>query len=164
MPTVIIYMSKHGTTEKVAGMLKEELSDKPIDLFDLNQVKEPDLTTYDQVIIGGSIHMGKIQSGIRKYCDAKEQVLLTKRLGLFICYMDTNREQQEFESSYSETLRKHATAHGLFGGEFLIEKMNMLERMMVKRVAGVKESVHNIQEDAIQAFAEKMNEVPASSG
>ncbi len=160
MPTAIIYMSKHGTTEKVAGMLKEELSDQSIDLFDLNKFKEPDLDDYEQVIIGGSIHMGKIQPGIRKYIEHHEKRLLTKRLGLFICYMDTNREQQEFENSYPESLRDHATAHGLFGGEFLIEKMNMLERMMVKRVAGVKESVHNIQEDDIQEFAEKMNEIP----
>jgi menaquinone-dependent protoporphyrinogen oxidase len=55
---------------------------------------------------------------------------------------------------YPETLKKHAIAHGCFGGEFLMDKMNFLQRVIVKKISGVDKTVSQIDFEAIQNFAE----------
>lgn len=151
-------MSKHGTTRKVAMELQEKLGVDQTTLIDIEHGKTPELDEYSTVIIGGSIHIGHIQKKIRKFCERHEDELLTKNLGLFICFMSKDAYQKEFEDAYPETLRRHAKAHGLMGGEMLIEEMNFIDKFIVKKVAGVTESVHELRQDAINEFANAMIE------
>ena len=44
----------------------------------------------------------------------------------------------------------------IFGGEFDFDKMNFLEKAMVKKAAGVTASVCRLREDEIEKFAKKM--------
>lgn len=65
MKTAIVYMSMHGTTEKVVNIISEHLTQHDTDIFNLRNNKAPDLSKYDFVIIGGSIHAGMIQKRIK---------------------------------------------------------------------------------------------------
>jgi menaquinone-dependent protoporphyrinogen oxidase len=151
MKTLIVYQTMHGCTEKCVGKLKVGLSDE-VDAVNLKQNKKVDPQNYDTVIIGGSIHAGRIQGGIKKFCAAHEETLLTKKLGLFICCMEEEGAQKEFAANFSETLHNHAAAKGIFGGEFDFARMNFVAKAIVKKVSGVTESVSKISEDAIQKF------------
>ncbi len=157
MATLIIYTSRHGTTEKIAALLSQELNDQPADMVDLRKAKLPDLENYDQVILGGSIHIGQIQRKLKHFCKKHEAELLGKKLGLYICYMLEDKASEEFHNAYPEALRNHATALGKFGGEFLFEKMNPLERMVMRNATKATESVYNIHEQAVDDFIRKMN-------
>lgn len=159
MKNLIIYMSKHGTTRKVAHQLQEKLGAESTALVDIEHGVIPDLDQFSTVIIGGSIHIGHIQRKIRKYCEKHEKELLTKNLGLFICLMSKETGQEEFDAAYPEVLRKHAKAQGLMGGEMLVEEMNFIDKFIVKKVAGVTETVSELDQKAIDKFAEAMREI-----
>lgn len=157
MSYLVVYMSQHGTTQKLATYLSQELDDK-VRLVNLANEAMPDIESWSTVIIGGSIHMGQIQKKIRQFCELNEKQLLLKRLGLFLCFMNTEEGAVEFDTAFPVSLRTHAVAHGLFGGELLLEKMNFLERLMVKAVRGVKESVSVVDEDAVEEFLRLIRE------
>lgn len=157
MDTAVVYMSQHGTTRKVARLLADNITGE-VALFDLRTAGYIDLLPYERVIIGGSIHTGTVQKKVADFCRIHEEELLDKELGLFLCFMDTTKGQEEFENAYPEKLREHAAVTGLFGGEFLFEEMNFFERLVVKKISGENESVSKLDMEAIQHFLKHFKE------
>lgn len=161
MKTAIIFKTKHGTTEKVAYMLAKRLTETgdEVRVIDLAKTRQPHLNGYEKIIIGGSIHVGKIQKEIRTFADKHKASLKAKILGLYICCMETDekKRQKEFEDSFPAELKKHASAKGIMGGEFLLEKMNFIERLVVRKVAHTRESVHDIDMDAVDRFLKQIS-------
>ena len=156
MRTAIIYASKHGTTAKVAHKIQQGLGEENAQLFNLKKDKHFDLTQFDQIIIGGSIRAGQIQKRVKDFCEKQTPVLLQKRLGLFLCCMYESEAENQFDNVYPERLRSHAISKGLMGGEFLFEKMNFVEKTLVKRIAGVDETVSKINYEHINRFIGEM--------
>jgi menaquinone-dependent protoporphyrinogen oxidase len=153
MKILILYTTRHGCTEKCAEKLRGHLTGE-VDVVNLKSAGSPALTDYETVLIGGSIHVGQVQKKIRNFCLDHEAELKQKTLGLFLCCMEEGKKAQEqFDAAFSEGLRAHAAAQGLFGGEFGFDRMNFLERKIVKKVAGVEGSVSRISEEAIERFA-----------
>ncbi|MCT8138117.1 flavodoxin domain-containing protein [Anaerobacillus sp. CMMVII] len=153
--TVIIYASSHGTTVKAATLLCKELSGH-VSLVDLNNTRLPDITEFDAVILGGSIHVGTIQRKVTKFIKHSEQQLLKKKVGLFLCCMyEGEQAQAQFEQAFSEDLRNQSVANGLFGGEFLFGKMNFLEKAIIKKMKGDAEDVSTLNHEAISQFAQQ---------
>ncbi|HKL38973.1 MAG TPA: flavodoxin domain-containing protein, partial [Bacteroidales bacterium] len=111
---------------------------------------------FEQVILGGSIHAGSIQKRIQKFMDNHRPDLLEKRLGLYLCCMDEDRAQTQFDHAYPEILRSHAMSKKIMGGEFRFENMNFIEKAMIKKIAGVDQSVSKIQEDKIREMVTEM--------
>lgn len=147
-------MSKHGCTRQAAMLVKERIASDEVVLIDLNKTK-PVVDDYDCIVIGGSIHAGSIQKHISEFCDQYSDVLKRKKLGLFLCCMKEGVEAKEqFRSAYSEDLREHSSANGLFGGEFNFKKMNFFEKFLVKKIAKVDRSVSNLNKDAIAKFVD----------
>lgn len=153
----IIYASKHGTTEKVAQRLAAKL-DGDVSLISLKQNKNPNIDSYDTVILGTAIYAGTPQKVMTVFCQRNESELLKKTIGLFICGMQPGAETREKEiiDAYSEVLRQHAKASAFLGGEFLFEKLNFFEKLIVKKVSKATASVSSIDEDAIILFANEM--------
>lgn len=152
MKTLIVFMSSHGTTRKVVGLLAERLGTADTIAVNLAERDAPPLAGFDRILVGGSIHVGQIQKKIRHFLGEHRAELLAKPLGLFLCFMDKEHGRQEFDNAFPEDLRKHALACGLFGGELLFEEMNFLERFMIKKVSGQKESVSRLDNGAIEQF------------
>ncbi|MGI6711498.1 MAG: flavodoxin domain-containing protein [Bacillota bacterium] len=67
-------------------MLREKLNGN-VDLYNLKEKKQPILANYDQIIIGGSIYIGKIQKEVSRFCTDHMAQLKGKRLGLYVCGM-----------------------------------------------------------------------------
>ncbi|MGQ9800764.1 MAG: flavodoxin domain-containing protein [Candidatus Saccharicenans sp.] len=153
--TLIVYVSRHGTTEKAVEILKQELPEATT----CNLMKEscPPLENFDRVIIGGSIHAGRIQKKIKNFCRKNLALLLTKEIALFICCMyDGQKAEDQFNQAFPEELRQKARVKGIFGGELLFEKMNFLERTVIKKFIGVKESISRFQPEEIKEFAVRL--------
>lgn len=148
MKTALIYATNHGTTEKVANMISKSL-DGDIKLFNLKNTTPQDLSSYDSIIIGGSIHAGKIQKKVEEFCNKNIAILLQKRVALFICAMNVPEYQKELSDAFPKLLFNHAIAKKVAGGEFLFENMNFIEKMIVKGITGVKESVYKIDEESV---------------
>lgn len=154
MRTAIIYTSNHGCARDCAYKLKEFLSDEATDVVNLKNAPVPKLDLYDTVIIGGSIHAGKLQNRLTRYIESNQDTLLTKKLGLYLCHMAEDDEAAiEFKNAFPETLRHHAVAQGLFGGRFDFEKMNFIEKLIIKKVAHASADVDHVNYQAIEEFA-----------
>lgn len=157
MKTCIIYTTMHGCTEKCAEELKSHLASDAV-LFNLKHKTPKELKSYDQIVIGGSIHAGHIQRKIKTFCEKHEALLLQKNLGLFLCCMeDGENAQTQFNNAFPESWRRHAKATGLFGGEFDFNKMGFMAKAIVKKVANVTESVDHIKHESIEEFAVQMS-------
>ena len=159
MKITIIYASKHGTTEKVAGMIAGKLKkNNEIELFSLKKNARPDISGFEMAILGSPVYAGQASGKMKAFCQKNETVLLQKRIALFVCGMHTDHDQREKElkDAYSEALHEKADATGFLGGEFLFEQMNFFERLIIKKIAKTTSSVHRIDEDGIDDFVAKI--------
>lgn len=158
MKTAIIYVSKHGTTEKTAHYIQKKLGTENTQLFNLKSNANFDLSSFDQIIVGGSIHAGMIQNRIKDFCSKNTLTLLEKRLGLFIsCFYEGEIAQTQLEKAYPEILRKHAICCQNMGGEMLLEKMNFFEKLIVKKVAGISKTESKLKNENIELFINEMS-------
>lgn len=162
MKTLILYMSSHGCTINVAHRIAVKLGGK-VDLVNLNDKSRVPLDDYDRIILGGSIHAGKIQKEIQTFCKKNLTTLASKELGLFICCMYKGVEAEaQLRNAFPDALHKHAKAEAIMGGAFYFEKMNFIERFLVKKMTGATKTTVKIDQDAIQRFSEKMKKPIAS--
>lgn len=162
MKNLIVYCSAHGTVEKISQYICDSISEtEMVDLKDQNISK---LEHYDMVIIGASIHMGTLNRNMRNFLNRNEEILLNKRIGIFLCCMHEDMQAQlQFESCFSEALRQHATATALPGGELQFSKMNFLQRAIVKKVSGTDKDQSNLNDMIIDSFIQKMKKSAVKS-
>ncbi|NIM16082.1 MAG: flavodoxin [Candidatus Aminicenantes bacterium] len=157
MSTLIAYATTHGCTEKAAQMLEQLLNDE-VSLVNLKKRFRSDLSSFDTIIIGGSIHAGQIQGKVKRFYQEHLDTLKQKRLGLFLCCMEEGETaHKQFDEAFPAELRNHAAVTGLFGGAFDFDKMNFLQKSIVKKAAGINQSVSKIKEDNIHQFAALLN-------
>lgn len=156
MKTLIVYDTRHGCTEKYVQMLTKGLSDTVIE-YRIKDKSKIDFDEFDTIIVGGSIHAGRIQGSVKRFCDKKRDLLLKKTLGLFICCMEENEKARlQFEENFPAVLRNHATASGIFGGELNFDAMNALERYIIKKVAKTDKTVSKISEKFAAKFVQDL--------
>jgi menaquinone-dependent protoporphyrinogen oxidase len=156
MKSIIIYESLHGSTEKCAKILSAYI-EEDLEIRRLKDNENISIEQYDIVIVGGSIHHGVIQLKIEEFIKKNHDLLLKKRLGLYLCCMEEGSvARQQFEKAYPADLRKSAIATGLFGGEFNLKNMSFFEKKLTRKLTGVTSSVSKINEAEILVFAEKM--------
>jgi len=152
MSTLIAFASKYGFTKTCAEILAKKLEGK-VDICDLRS-NHPDLTKYDKVIIGGSIYAGKIRKPVKSFCSDNQNTLKDKKTGLFICGMAKEDDaQKQLESSFPKELFATAAAKGFFGGECNYNKMNFIEKFIMKKITGSDQSQSRIAEENITRFA-----------
>jgi menaquinone-dependent protoporphyrinogen oxidase len=159
MKTAIIYASKYGTTEKVARLLAENLKETDdIILVSLAKKNTEDINQFDKIILGTSIYAGNPSRKMKLFYTQYQTFLLQKTIGLFICGMEPDKEkrQLEIQNAYPNWLHEKAKIAKFLGGEFLFEKMNFFEKLIIKKIAQTNTSVSNIDYVAVQAFAENM--------
>jgi len=157
--TLYIYASDTGAVEKCIQFLKNKIEGEST-TYNLQkpygEVPSPD--DYDKVIIGASIHAGKMQKKIDVYCSTYESVLKTRKLGLFLCTMTPPEKAIPLlEKVYLESLHKAATATGLFGGAVYFDEMNFLSRFIMKLITKKSKDFENFDEKRMADFAESFN-------
>ena len=157
MKILIVYASQHGTTEKVTELLAESFENHDVKTVNISKNHIPSLNDYDSILIGGSIHAGRIQGKIKKFYTQNMDTLLTKKIGLFLCCMEKDKKAwDEFDVVYPEILKKHAIAHGCLGGEFLFDKMNFFEKFIIKKISGFDETISQIDFEGIKNFSDRI--------
>lgn len=155
--TAVIYATMHGTTEKAAKYIAENLSTE-VDLIPLDK-KNINLANYDTVILGTSIHMGVVLGQMKRFYKHNLEELKTKTLGLFICGMEPNldRQNHELNTAYPPELQQKAKAIAFAGGEFLFDKMNFFQKTIIKAVTKNDKNVSQIHYDVLDHFISQMN-------
>jgi len=160
MKTIIIYGSKYGYTEDCVKSLAEKL-DGEVSFVNICNEKIPNIDEFNNIIIGGSIYMGQIQKKIKLYCLENIEMLLTKRLALFLCCGLPENFMQSVKKAFPEELLTKSVAKECFGGELRTEKMNFAHKMitgLMKKAAAKEGKSEPIQmADNIKKLAEIIN-------
>ena len=159
MKTLIIYASKYGCTEKCINLLKDKLHGE-VEIVDIKKESIPEITLFDNIIVGGSIYIGRIQKEISQFCLNNISMLEKKNLGFFICCMNENEiAEKQINTSFPGVLLKNAVATGWFGGEFTFKKMNFLEKFIIKKISKTNKDSSKLLQQNINNFAQLMNNV-----
>ncbi len=156
---LIAFASKHGCTEECAKALSGKMNTE-VDLCNLKEKKQIDLNAYDKIILGGSIYAGRIQREVKEFCSKNESRLKEKKLGLYICGMSQGDEgNKQLMTAYPQSLLDASLVKENFGAKIEINKMNFMEKKLIKIVAKVESDFSNISESVLDQFAQVINEV-----
>lgn len=154
MKTLIVYASKAGTVEKCVLKLKELIKDE-IKIVNLGKEKIRNLDGFDNIIIGGSIRVGKVQKSIKTFVKKNQKDILSKKTGLFLCMGESESKFEGYlTSNFSDELLSALSVKGFFGGEFIYEKMPGFVAKMLKKAAEEKGEPEIIEKNII-TFAER---------
>jgi len=159
MKIALIYTTKHGTTQKIADYIVQNLSSNDVILYNLANHPNIDFSLYNTVIVGGSIHAGSLDRLIRSFLRKNTVALLQKPLALFMCGMNKSELEQEFNNGFPEVLRHHAFSKQLVGGELIFEKMNFVERWMTKKITGIEITTSKINYEAVNKLITDIKEL-----
>jgi len=158
MNTLIAYSTTLGCTEQCASKLKDDLGNG-VEMIRISRRRKYNFQQFDTIIIGGSIHEGLIQRSVYKFCETNLEILLQKQVGLFVCCMDPDANEQELiDRAFPEVLVNHALSSGFFGGELNIKKMNLLQKIMTRKAARLQKEP-DIDFQKIFDFARKIQEL-----
>ena len=129
-----------------ADLLKSKLHGdvQVINITDKNALLKLDLSAFDKIIIGGSIHAGKVQSQLVRFCKTNLNQLQQKKIGFFLCTMEHPVKAEHYH-------------HENFPGELIFGKMNFFEKFILQKIAKTKQDIFRIDTNHIDQFAEKMN-------
>ncbi|MEI7885356.1 MAG: flavodoxin domain-containing protein [Clostridia bacterium] len=131
MKTIIIYASKYGYAEDCVKELAAQLQGEIL-CVNIATSEIPLISEADNLIIGGSIYVGQVDKKLKAYCEAKLELLLQKRIGLFIaCGMPENF-QLNMQNAFPAALIEHALVKTCLGAELRIAKMNFFHKTVAK--------------------------------
>ena len=83
MTTAVIYVSKTGTTRKVAEYIAEKIGAEAIDVKNCT-----DISGYDRIILGTGVFAGRIPKAMRNFVEANKDSLSGASLFVTCLYND----------------------------------------------------------------------------
>jgi len=153
--TLIVYASKYGCTADCAEYLKVNLSGD-VTVADINESNEQ-LEPYDTIIIGGSVYIGKISKRLRAFCEKNLEILLTKRVGIFLCCALVEEADKVLAENFPPTLLTGAKTVQIFGSEARLEKMSFRDKLLIKAVTKGDFSCFVISNEKREAFIKEIS-------
>lgn len=129
----IVYATVGGTTRSCAELLKRELKNHSVELFEIG-VNEPSLEDFDVVVIGFPMIMGRAMKSARKYIKANEDALKKIKSAYFICCGFIDCFDEYAEKCISRELRESAVDVSCLGGSLDPDKFKGFNRFLVKMV------------------------------
>jgi menaquinone-dependent protoporphyrinogen oxidase len=156
MKTLVAFASRQGCSEKSARLIQRMLG-ADCDIVDLDIESDIDLAPYETVIVGGPIYFGKLRGTVRYFCERNLQALLERRIGLYICCMQSGEiALQELREAFPSALLAHASATGIFGGEIQMERINFIERFIVRAVVRTEYRLSSFSQERVSQFLNQL--------
>jgi menaquinone-dependent protoporphyrinogen oxidase len=157
--TLIAYSTKYGCTEKCAKEISQGLKGD-VATVNLKTNKQPDISEFDMIVLGGSIYAGRIRKELQNFVSANLEALLEKNVALFVCGMQEGEESiKELNNAFPESLRKKAIMKEFFGGEFIFSKMKFLDKAIAKKVSGMETDISHLDKEKIRSFIDMLNKI-----
>jgi menaquinone-dependent protoporphyrinogen oxidase len=158
MKSLIVYESRYGTVKKAVDHIAGKLTEKP-DMMTAGKAAKACLDDYDKIMIGGPVMMGKMNKAVTAFIRTKMDVLMTKKIVLFIAGSETDKDglAKEINDAFPKQLRDRAMYTTHIGYGFNLENMNFIVRMMIRKAANIESSVMNLNYDELDKIANMIN-------
>ena len=154
MKAIIFYATKHGATAEIAQRIAEEINGAVI--HNLKKDDIPSLADFDCVIIGSSVYAGNIHKEAKEFLLNRKNILLDKKLGLFVSGIGAEGEKKYFETNFPQEILKKAKIASFLGGIFNPAEASGFECFIMKLAAKQSEYINTIDDEKIIKFAETM--------
>jgi menaquinone-dependent protoporphyrinogen oxidase len=144
MKALIVYGTRYGTAaeiaEEIAGFIKDEGVE--VDLKDARGLKNVDISSYDLVVVGSGIKIGKWTKKSLKFLQENREALANRKVALFVTCGAANEEKtrKEGQEKYldqvaEKNLENQPVATGLFGSIYDPEaKQGMMFKMVNRSI------------------------------
>ena len=142
---LIAYGTGEGQTAKVADHLARRLEGRghAVDVVDVAGVREGlDLTPYDGVLVGASVHLGKHQERVKRFVRDHVEALASRPAAFFqVCLssaVDDEERRAEAEGYLAEFTADtgwEPARRASFGGALRYSAYGFLKRGMMRRIA-----------------------------
>ena len=136
---LISYGTTEGQTARITKCIADVMTSKghEAQVLDLRGSKDLSLDTYDAVIVGGSIHMGKHEDQVVDFV-RRNRVSLERLPSAFFSVILAAHGDMENACAYVKNFEQETgwrpTQVGYFGGALLYRQYGFLKRLMMKRI------------------------------
>jgi menaquinone-dependent protoporphyrinogen oxidase len=137
------YGTTEGQTARIAARLADVIRSHGLDVqtADLKQSPDADLDTYDAVIIGGSIHMGKHEDYVCDFIRQNRAGLERLPAAFFSVSLAAHGDMANAEAyvaNFEQETGWRPSQVGFFSGALLYRQYRFLKRSMMKRIVRSK--------------------------
>jgi menaquinone-dependent protoporphyrinogen oxidase len=154
--TAIVYYSKTGAAAECARELYKIIPDAK--LFNL-AVDSCDVSSFDNVILGGGIRAGMIPKQLKKFVSENELTIQKKNVGIFVCCADYRQNLSYIEQNFPAIIVKKAVAADGFGARMNPDEMKGFDKFVakiaMKKIIKAGGSAPSIDKSKISLFAKK---------
>lgn len=137
MRTLIAYATKYGgarvCAERLAALLPGET-----EVVELTRGAKADLASFDAVIVGTSVYMGRPRKEATQFIEQNQAALLARRLGLFLCCLQDQEKTvaEQLSLAFPQKLRMHAAAADALGGVVDYRRLKKVDAFIMNMIAG----------------------------
>lgn len=158
MKSIIIYATRYGCAAEVARRIQKGL-ESDCTLVNIMTEKAPPLDSFDTVILGGSIYIGKVQKELTSFVNENLKQLLSKKIGLFLCAGTPKQadRDKELQGAFPSELLTHAAAKDVLGYAFTFEKIRFFDRLIMKKIKGDAISTSEYYDKRISLFVKALS-------
>ena len=161
MKTLIVYDSKHGTTEEVAKSIATAVKvggGGAVSLLNLRTqgAVKFSLADYDSVALGAPFYMGRWSRRALAFASAYEATLALKALGVFAVGSNAELGDKAAVAALPSSLATAVSASAYFGGRFDYARLGFFERLIVKAVSGKAESSSTLDMRPAEGFGKTL--------
>ena len=155
---LVAYASRYGSTAEVAQAIGQELCSRGQAAEVRNVEEVQDLAAYDAVVVGSAIRMGRWLPPATAFVQKNGAALRNLPVAFFTVHMlatddsDASRQQRAAYTAAERDLVQPA-AEAFFTGAIDPQKLNLMERMMVKMVKSPTGDLRNWE--AIRSWADE---------
>jgi menaquinone-dependent protoporphyrinogen IX oxidase len=146
--TLIAYETKSGATEESAQKILQVLSANyqlDVDIVDLKEQKNPDISVYSNIVVGGGVRAGKVYDKALKFL---EHDFSGKKVAFFISSGDagTPEKYETAKAKFLEsTLAKYPNVNAVsteaFGGHAKILGKTIVDNLDLNKVGAWAEEL-----------------------
>lgn len=176
MNTLIVFASKQGQTEKIAERIAQTLRSKHIKAHTQSVEQLPaafDIASYDAVIIGGPIHMGKYPKSLKKFVLTYRDWLNNHSSALFTVCMairsqkaGSRQQAAGFGEQFSRDTLWQPAVKDTFAGAVKYTQYGFLTRFIMKQISkhegGSTDTTRDHEYtdwDAVDRFTDQFREI-----
>ena len=133
MKIAIVYTSRSGVTEECAQLLRRELKNHDVDVFNMASA-DAELEKYDLVVIGFPIRMGKAVSEARAYFKKNLERLSKIPVAFYVCCGFVDCFEGYIKKAIPACLLEKAVAVSCFGGLIDPSRVKGFDRILLKAI------------------------------